>query len=430
MTPPSKPLQSAEIIAVGSELLGSTRVDTNSLFLAERLANLGIALRAKGVVGDRRGDLATFVRLAVERVDLLILTGGLGPTDDDLTRDVVAEVLGLPMEEDPAIVAGIEARFARRGLKMPAINRRQAMVPRGATVLDNPNGSAPGLLIQVGDRVVLLLPGPPRELKPMFEGVSAAFLSERVDRERFYRATIFIAGRSESHVEEAIQPIYGPLATASPPIETTILAAPGQIEVHLTARSDDAAVAEAALGSARDRIAAAIGLDAFSIDGRSLEEIVGDLLRASTSTISVAESCTGGLLLSRLTDVPGSSDYVLGGVVAYSNEAKTAFADVPTAMLVEHGAVSEPVASALAEGIRRRMGATIGVGVTGIAGPGGGTPRKPVGTVCLAVAGPEETVVRTSQFTGSRTMIKHYASQTALDMVRRMVLRHEAVRRN
>jgi len=405
-------------------------VDTNSLFLAERLANLGIALRAKGVVGDRRGDLATFVRLALERVDLLILTGGLGPTDDDLTRDVVAEVLGLPMEEDSAIVAGIEARFARRGLKMPAINRRQAMVPRGATVLDNPNGSAPGLLIQVGDRVVLLLPGPPRELKPMFEGVSAAFLSGRVDRERFYRATIFIAGRSESHVEEAIQPIYGPLATASPPIETTILAAPGQIEVHLTARSDDAAVAEAALGSARDRIAAAIGLDAFSIDGRSLEEIVGDLLRASTSTISVAESCSGGLLLSRLTDVPGSSDYVLGGVVAYSNEAKTAFADVPTAMLVEHGAVSEPVASALAEGIRRRMGATIGVGVTGIAGPGGGTPRKPVGMVCLAVAGAEETAVRTSQFTGSRTMIKHYASQTALDMVRRMVFRHAAVRRN
>jgi len=430
MTPPSKPLQSAEIIAVGSELLGSTRVDTNSLFLAERLANLGIALRAKGVVGDRRADLATFVRLALERVDLLILTGGLGPTDDDLTRDVVAEVLGLPMEQDPAIVAGIEARFARRGLKMPAINRRQAMVPRGATVLDNPNGSAPGLLIQVGDRVVLLLPGPPRELKPMFEGVSAAFLSGRVDRERFYRATIFIAGRSESHVEEAIQPIYGPLATASPPIETTILAAPGQIEVHLTARSDDAAVAEAALGSARDRIAAAIGLDAFSIDGRSLEEIVGDLLRASTSTISVAESCSGGLLLSRLPDVPGSSDYVLGGVVAYSNEAKTAFADVPTAMLVEHGAVSEPVASALAEGIRRRMGATIGVGVTGIAGPGGGTPRKPVGMVCLAVAGPEETAVRTSQFTGSRTMIKHYASQTALDMVRRMVLRHAPVRRN
>jgi nicotinamide-nucleotide amidase len=426
----SKPLRTAEILAVGSELLGSARLDTNSLFLAEKLAALGIGLRAKSVVGDRRSDLAMFVRLALERADLVILTGGLGPTDDDLTRDVVADVLELPMEEDPAIVAGIEARFARRGLKMPAINRRQAMVPRGATVLDNPNGSAPGLLIEVGDRVVLLLPGPPREMKPMFERVAGGFLDARASTERFYRATIFVAGRSESHVEEAIQPIYAPLATAVPPIETTILAAPGQIEVHLTALSDDAADAERALRSARDRIVAAIGDDAFSIDGRSMEEIVGELLRASASTIAVAESCSGGLLLSRLTDVPGSSEYVLGGVVAYSNETKTAFADVPPEMIAEHGAVSEPVASALAQGIRRRLSAAIGVGVTGVAGPGGGTPRKPVGMVSLAVAGPEETIVRTAQFTGSRTMVKHYASQTALDMVRRMVLRNAAVRRD
>jgi nicotinamide-nucleotide amidase len=430
MTDSAKPLRSAEIIAVGSELLGSTRLDTNSLFLAEKLASLGIALRAKSVVGDRRSDLATFFRLALDRSDLVILTGGLGPTDDDLTRDVVADVLGLPMGEDQAIVDGIETRFARRGLKMPAINRRQAMVPKGATVLENPNGSAPGLLITVQDRVVLLLPGPPREMKPMFEGVAGTFLSDRAGRERFYRATIFIAGRSESHVEETIQPIYAPLTAGRPPIETTILAAPGQIEVHLTALSGDAAVAERALASARDRIVAAIGPDAFSVDGRSLEEIVGDVLRNSASTIAVAESCSGGLLLSRLTDVPGSSDYVLGGAVAYSNDAKTIFADVPKAVLVEHGAVSEPVASALAEGIRRRLGATIGVGVTGIAGPGGGTPQKPVGTVALAVAGPGGTVVRTARFHGNRTMIKHYASQTGLDMVRRMVLRDAAVRRD
>jgi competence/damage-inducible protein CinA-like protein len=430
MTSPREPLRSAEIIAVGSELLGSSRVDTNSLFLADKLAGLGITLRAKSVVGDRRGDLATFVRLALGRADLVILTGGLGPTDDDLTRDVVAEVLERPMTEDPAIVTGIEARFARRGLKMPEINRRQAMVPRGATVLDNPNGSAPGLLIPVGDRVVLLLPGPPREMKPMFEVVAASFLSDRAGRERFYRATILIAGRSESHIEEAIQPIYAPLANAVPPIETTILAAPGQIEVHLTALSDDQHGAERALASARDRIVAAIGHDAFSVDGRALEEIVGDLLRRSASTIAVAESCSGGLLLSRLTDVPGSSDYVLGGVVAYSNDAKTAFADVPPAVLAEHGAVSEPVASALAEGIRRRMAATIGVGVTGIAGPAGGTPQKPVGTVAMAVAGPTGTVVRTALFHGNRSMIKHYASQTALDMVRRMVLRDATVRRD
>jgi nicotinamide-nucleotide amidase len=426
----AEPLRSAEIIAVGSELLGSSRVDTNSLFLAEKLAGLGIALRAKAVVGDRRSDLATFFRLALERADLVILTGGLGPTDDDLTRDVVAEVLALPMEEDPEIVKDIEARFARRGLRMPAINRRQAMVPRGATVLDNPNGSAPGLLIEVRDRVVLLLPGPPREMKPMFEEVAAGSLGRRAGRERFYRATILITGRSESHVEEAIQPIYAPLATGNPPIETTILAAPGQIEVHLTALSDDAGVAERALESARDRIVAAIGDDAFSVDGRALEEIVGDRLRTSASTIAVAESCSGGLLLSRLTDVPGSSAYVLGGVVAYSNEAKTAFADVAPELIAEHGAVSEPVAAAMADGIRRRMGATIGVGVTGIAGPGGGTPSKPVGTVALAAAGPAGTEVRTVRFHGNRTMIKHYASQTALDMVRRMVVRDAALRRD
>jgi nicotinamide-nucleotide amidase len=426
MTAALAPLRSAEIIAVGSEMLGSTRLDTNSLFLADRLSGLGIDLRAKTVVGDRRSDLAAFFRLALERADLVILTGGLGPTDDDLTREVVADVLQLPMAEDPAIVAGIEARFSKRGLQMPAINRRQAMVPRGATVLDNPNGSAPGLLILVGDRVVVLLPGPPREMKPMFEAIAAAALTERAGRARFYRATIFIAGRSESHVEEAIQPIYAPLANAVPPIETTILAAPGQIEVHMTALSDDAAAAERALASARDRIVAVIGEDAFSVDGRAIEEIVGDLLRTSGATIAVAESCSGGLLLSRLTDVPGSSAYVMGGVVAYSNELKVAFADVPAGMIAEHGAVSEPVAAAMAEGIRRRLGATIGVGVTGIAGPGGGTALKPVGTVAIAAAGPSRTVVRTVRFNGSRAQIKHYASQTALDMVRRLVARDAA----
>ena len=421
-------LRSAEIIAVGSEMLGSTRVDTNSLFLAARLAALGIGLRAKTVVGDRRGDLATFFRLALERADLIILTGGLGPTDDDLTRDVVAEVLGLPLEEDAAITADIEARFARRGLRMPSINRRQAMVPRGATVLNNPNGSAPGLLIPVDDRLVLLLPGPPREMKPMFEAAAVRSLEQRAGPERFFQATIFIAGRSESHVEEAIQPIYAPLATGIPPIETTILAAPGQIEVHLTALSAQAAEAERALASARERIVAAVGADVFSVDGRSMEEVVGGLLAAGGSTIAVAESCSGGLLLSRLTDVPGSSAYVLGGVVAYSNQAKTAFTDVPADLIAEHGAVSEAVASAMAEGIRRRTGASFGVGVTGIAGPGGGTPRKPVGTVALAAAGPTGAAVRTFQFHGSRAQIKHYASQTALDMVRRMLVRQAAAR--
>jgi nicotinamide-nucleotide amidase len=423
------PLRAAEIIAVGSEMLGSTRLDTNSLFLAERLSGLGIELRAKAVVGDRRSDLAAFFRQALERVDLVILTGGLGPTDDDLTRDVVAEVLGLPMREDAEILEGIARRFARRGLQMPAVNRRQAMVPQGATVLDNPNGSAPGLLIDGGGRLVLLLPGPPREMKPMFDAVSAAHLEARAGAERFARVTIFIVGRSESHVEEAVQPIYAPLAHASPPIETTILAAPGQIELHLTARSGDSAAAERALGDARDRIVAAIGEDVFSVDGQSLEEVVGGLLLKAGQTIAAAESCSGGLLLSRLTDVPGSSAYVLGGVVAYSNDLKTAFADVAPALIAEHGAVSEPVAAAMAQGIRRRTGATLGVGITGIAGPGGATATKPVGTVALAVDAPHGLTVRTVRFQGSRGQIKHYASQIALDMVRRAAGGDAALRR-
>jgi nicotinamide-nucleotide amidase len=403
-------------------MLGATRIDTNSLFLAAGLAELGISLRAKTVVGDRREDLATFFSLALERADLVILTGGLGPTDDDLTRDVVAEVLGLPMHEKAALVAEIEARFARRSLRMPDINRRQAMVPDGATVLENPNGSAPGLLIPVQERVVLLLPGPPREMKPMFQALAATTLAARAGRERFFHATIFVTGRSESHVEEAIQPIYAPLAAGAPPVETTILAAPGQIEVHLTARSDDPAKALHVLASARDRIVAALGADVFSVDGRSMEEVVGDLLGRGRTTIAVAESCTGGLLLSRLTDVAGSSAYVLGGVVAYSNDAKSAFVGVPPDLIAEHGAVSEPVASAMAEGIRRRTGAAIGVGVTGIAGPGGATPDKPVGTVALAAASAGGTVIRTLRFSGNRAQIKHFTTQAALDMIRRIVL--------
>jgi nicotinamide-nucleotide amidase len=430
MTASLPPLRSAEIIAVGTEMLGPTKLDTNSLFLSRRLGDLGISLRAKSIVGDRRDDLEGFFKQALERADLVILTGGLGPTDDDLTREVVAKALGLELEQDPALVAGLEERFKRRGLRMPAINLRQAMVPRGATVLDNPNGSAPGLLIEVGAHIVVLLPGPPREMQPMFEAVIASALQARAGEERFFRTVIFVAGRSESHVEEAIEPIYAPLAFATPPIETTILAAPGQIEVHLSALSRDSAAAAAALDSARDRIVGALGDAVFSVEGEPLERVTGAMLRASGWTIAAAESCSGGLLLSRLTEVPGSSEYVLGGVVAYSNEMKTAFAGVPADLIAANGAVSEPVAQAMASGIRSRTGATIGVGITGIAGPGGGTPQKPVGTVAIAVAGPDGVDVRTMHYTGNRALIKHSSSQTALDMVRRAISRHAALRRD
>jgi nicotinamide-nucleotide amidase len=425
--PASMAPRTAEVIAVGSELLGSTRTDTNSLFLSERLSSLGIDLRIKSVVGDERGDLATVLRQALDRTDLVVLTGGLGPTDDDLTRDVVSDVLGLPMDEDASIVEKIRRRFARRGLEMPDVNRRQAQVPRGAIVLDNPNGTAPGLFIDHGwtdgrRRIVILLPGPPRELQPMFNRVCEGPLQERAGAERLYRTSLFITGRGESHVEQAIQPIYARWRDASPPISTTILAVMGQIEIHLSLREIDETRGRETLARARDELIAAVGEYVYSTDGRPMEEVLGDLLKTRGYTIAAAESCTGGLFTSRLTDVPGSSAYVRASVVAYAYEDKTALLGVPEEMLNAHGAVSEPVAVAMAEGIRDRTGADVTVGITGIAGPGGATPTKPVGTVVIAVIVPgQPAYVRTYAFLGPRAMVKFQASQTAMDRVRRML---------
>jgi competence/damage-inducible protein CinA-like protein len=413
------PLSTAEVIAVGSELLGPHRLDTNSLFLAGRLGDLGIELRAKSVVGDDRVRLRDVFLAALSRADLVILTGGLGPTDDDLTREVVSDALGRRMQEDATIVERIAARFARRGLLMPDVNRRQAMVPEGARVLDNPNGTAPGLIIEHDTHVVVLLPGPPRELQPMFERLCEPLLAPRTGRWRIYREALFVAGRGESHVEQIAQPIYSRWTKESPPIETTILAVPGQVELHLTLRSTTDASA-IRLRAARDELMAALGRDVFSTDGRSMEQVVGELLRDRGLTISAAESCTGGLLMTRLTDVPGSSAYVLGGAVTYSNELKTVLADVPANLIEAHGAVSEPVAAALADGIRARTGAALGVGITGIAGPGGATAEKPVGTVVIALTGDGLPArVRTFSFVGGRPQVRFQATQSALDMVRR-----------
>jgi nicotinamide-nucleotide amidase len=420
--------RTAEIIAVGSELLGATRVDTNSLFLSEKLSGLGIDLRMKSVVGDEPGDLAAVFRQALTRADVIVFTGGLGPTSDDLTRDVVADVLGLPMDEHPDIVEKIRARFAKRGMTMPDVNRRQAQVPRGGIVLDNPNGTAPGLFIdqatEHGRRIVILLPGPPRELQPMFDAVCAGPLRERAGDERIYRTSLFITGRGESHVEQLAQPIYSRWRDSPTPISTTILAAMGQVELHLTRRGTDEAEATAALAGARDELLAVLRDDVYSTDGRVMEEVVGSLLKERGYTIAAAESCTGGLLTSRLTDVPGSSAYVRASVVAYAYEDKSSLLGVPPELIAAHGAVSEPVAVAMAEGIRLRTGADVTVGITGIAGPGGGTPEKPVGTVVIAAIVPDRPVyVRTYSFLGGRSMVKFQATQAALDRVRRLLAR-------
>lgn len=415
-------LRRAVILAVGSEMLTPSRLDTNSLFITEQLDLLGIEVAFKTVVGDDRAELAGAVRGALARADLLVCSGGLGPTDDDVTREVVAEVLGRQLAEDEGITGRIRARFEGRGLQMPDINRRQAMVPEGAVVLANAHGTAPGLWLEDGGRVVVLLPGPPRELKPMLTALVDGPLKARAAGLSLVRRTIRITGRTESHTEVAMQPLYEAWARAPVPVSATILASLGQIELHLSARALLRAQADAAVDAASRQAAEVLGQDAFSRDGLTLEEVVGALLAERGLRIAVAESCTGGLVASRLTDVAGSSRYVQSGVVAYANEEKTRLLGVPPALIAEHGAVSEPVAIAMAEGIRRGAQTDIGIGVTGIAGPGGGTPQKPVGTVAVAAVLPETTRSRTHRFVGDRALIKFQASQAALDLVRRMLL--------
>lgn len=413
--------RTAEIIAVGSELLGWSRLDTNSLFVADQLARLGIELKGKSVVGDDRQRIEQHFRQALDRADLVVFSGGLGPTDDDVTREAVAGALGLEMAEDEEITARIRQRFARRGLEMPAVNRKQAMVPRGATWIPNPNGSAPGLWIRVGHRLVVLLPGPPRELQPMLSGLCApgGVIGEGAGAERLHRVSLYTTGLGESQVEAVVQPIYSRWVAEPDPIETTVLASPGQVELHLTMRSADADAARARLAGAAASLREALGDAVYSTDGRRLPEIVGQALRDRSLTIAAAESCTGGMLLERLTSVPGSSGYVQGGVVAYSNELKVRLLGVDPALIEAHGAVSEAVAAAMVDGLRARTGADVGVAITGIAGPHGGTPAKPVGTVVIGLAaGRRPLSVRTHLFAGDREMVRVQAVQTALDRVR------------
>lgn len=421
---PGGQLRSAVIIAVGAELLTPERVDTNSLYLTRRLNELGVIPRYKVVVGDDRGDIRAALLAAVARADIVIVTGGLGPTDDDVTRDAVADAFGLRLEEDAEVAATVRSRFAARGLSMPAINLRQALVPRGAAVLANPNGSAPGLWIERPDVVCVVLPGPPGELRGMFEAVARTRLAPACGGSGIYRRVLRVTGRAESYVDALAAPVYSRWVSAPVPIATSILASRGEIELHLAVRAAGRDEAAAVLDAATEELAAVLGRDLVSSDGAPLEAVVGRLLRARNLSVAVAESCTGGLIASRLTDVPGSSAYVRAGWVAYHNEAKTAQLGVDERLIAAHGAVSEPVARALALGCRKLAGADYGLGVTGIAGPGGGSAEKPVGTVCIALAGPQDRQrVRRLSLPGDRQRVKYFASQAALDLLRRELLR-------
>ena len=402
-------------------MLTPFRVDTNSLSITERLNAIGCDVRFKAVVGDDVGELATLFQRGVGAVDLIVCTGGLGPTEDDITRDGLARALNLECDTDEQVLESIRQRFEKRGMVMRDINRRQALVPRGAEVLENAHGTAPGLWIERDGTSILLLPGPPREMQPILDRIVDERLKPRAGSRGLFRRVLKLTGRPESEVDAIAQPVYGQWLSAPIPIATTILAKMGQIELHLTADAPNEADARVALAAAVRQLLDVLEPSVYSTDGRGLEEVVGDLLRERGLSIAVAESCTGGLLASRLTDVAGSSDYFDRGVVCYSNDAKSEWLGVAPDLLAAHGAVSEPVAQAMADGVRQRARSGVGVGITGIAGPGGGTPEKPVGMVCIAVVTPALQQVRTFQFIGPRDMVKFQSAQAAMNMLRRLL---------
>jgi nicotinamide-nucleotide amidase len=412
----------AEIIAVGSELLTPFRQDTNSLYLTDKLNQLGVEVSYKTIVGDTREHLAQITRTALGRAGLVILMGGLGPTEDDLTREAVADALELSLARDPEIVEALRKRFAKRGFKFTENNLKQADIIAGATVLPNRNGTAPGQWItgsyDGNEKIVILLPGPPHELKPLFEEQCLERLREQLPPAFIATRVLKVAMLGESHCDDRIAPIY----RRHPNVQTTILAYAGEIEVHLRARADSLEIAQQRVDKLAEKLEDELDESVFSRQGESLEQIVGYYLQMRAATVAVAESCTGGLIGERITSVSGSSRYFVGGAMVYSNELKNKFADVPKALITAHGAVSREVAIAMAEGIRKRCGATWGLAVTGVAGPTGGTEEKPVGLVFHALSNGESTEVIERKFPGDRERVRWWASQQALDMLRRKLM--------
>ena len=412
----------AEIIAIGSELLTPFRQDTNSLFLTAELNKLGVEVEYKTVIGDDRNRLTNIARIALDRADVVIFMGGLGPTEDDLTREAVAAALHLQLKRDPDLVAGLYARFAARKMKMPENNLKQADVIMGAAALPNQKGSAPGQYLEGTidgrERIIILLPGPPVELKPMFKEEVLPRLQRKLPPAFIATRELRIALMPESECDARVSPIY----KEHKEVETTILAPVGEIQLHLKARGKSLEEAQEKVDALAEELEDELGDNVFSSRGESLEQIVGYFLDMRGSTVAVAESCTGGLLGQRLSSVSGSSRYFLGGAIVYSNDLKTSLADVPPLLIKEHGAVSREVSIALAEGIRKKCKSTFGVAVTGIAGPTGGTPEKPVGLVYHAIADGKKTEVTKRNYQSDRDRIRWWASQQALDLIRRKLM--------
>jgi nicotinamide-nucleotide amidase len=417
----------AEIIAAGSEMLTPFRQDTNSLYLTSKLNELGVQVAFKTIVGDNLAHLTGAAKAAIARADIVVFSGGLGPTEDDLTREAVGAALGLRLHRDNDILAGMYKRFAARRMAMPPNNAKQADVLAGAEVMENANGSAPGQYIDtvVGRhrKIVILLPGPPKELKPMYEAECQPRLAASLPERHMARRLLRMALIPESQVDARTAPIY----KLYKDVETTILAGSGEIQLHFVCAKASDAEAQARVDELAEKIEAEMGEAVFSSHAESLEEMVLLMLGLRHMTLAAAESCTGGLLAERLTAVPGSSRYFLGGAVVYADKLKTTFAEVPEEMVRTDGPVSEAVARAMAEGIQRRTGASVGVGITGIAGPGPGVgpdEGKPIGLVYVAIsfAGERKAKVTELHLAGDRERIRLWASQHALELLRQSLL--------
>jgi nicotinamide-nucleotide amidase len=412
----------AEIIAIGSELLTPLRQDTNSLYLTRRLNDLGVAVSFKTIVGDHLEHIRDAVRTALWRAGIVVVMGGLGPTEDDLTREAVAAALGVEVNRDPDLIAKLYARFAARQMKMPPNNEKQADVVGSAVVLPNPAGTAPGQWIETRfegqSRIIILLPGPPWELEKLFETECFERLRAKLPPAFIATRTLRVAMLPESTCDARIAAIYRQYLD----VQTTILAHAGDIELHLRTSAGSLEAAQARVDELADKLEDELDDYVYSNRGESLEQIVGYYLQMRGATLAAAESCTGGLLAQRITSISGSSRYFLGGAVTYHDELKTLFAGVPPLMIQAHGAVSREVAAAMAEGIRHDCNASLGIAVTGVAGPTGGTPEKPVGLVYHALHDGKNTEVVERKFPGDRTRIRLWASQQALDMIRRHLM--------
>ncbi len=408
---------SAEIIAIGSELLTPDKTDTNSLWLTERLNDIGIEVMLKTIVGDDGARLEEAVRDAMRRSDIVITTGGLGPTEDDITRQFTARAIGRELRYHDEIEVHLRERFRSWGREMPDINKRQAYVIDGGEILPNPNGSAVGMVVELDSKILAILPGPPRENQPMFTDHVFPKLKAISGEVYVKRRILRVSGMGESAVDEIAAPIY----TSYAGVQTSILFNRSEVEIHIAARGESAEKAESTADKLADELAAALGKAVFAMNGETMEEIVGFRLKQRGETLAVAESCTGGLIGSRLTDVPGSSQYFREGAVTYSNDAKMRTLDVSQEILAAHGAVSAECAEAMAAGMRGYAGTDHAISVTGIAGPDGGTEQKPVGTVFIGYAGKDGVKSLKIVLPGDRYLIRWRASQAALDYLRRQL---------